>query len=123
MVSLQLELGKIYTVFCIKILETGAVFQLEDNSTEFIHISQLANHYVKYVENEVSVGVSYTAICVLYEKGNKLELSLKVNDESRKQHRASLDTLDAFYREQAKVDNNQDKSLKDKKKHRRRRRK
>lgn len=96
---MKLELNKVYSVCCIKLLATGAVFELSDKTTEFIHMSQLSEHSIRRPEDAVNVGVTYTAICIYSERAKKIELSLKVNDSMHMQTRGEFDSLDAFYRE------------------------
>lgn len=60
---MQLEVGRDYDVTVVKILPVGAVVELEDKSTELVHISNIANCYVRDVADFVSVGETYVATC------------------------------------------------------------
>lgn len=73
---MNLEIGKQYNVTVVKILAVGAVVELDDKSTELIHISNIADCYVSDVADFVSVGREYVATC---EEGVKkpIQLSLK----------------------------------------------
>lgn len=94
---MRLEEGKVYTVTCEKILFSGAVFELIDHTTQFIHISQLTNHFITKPEEAVNVGVTYTAQCIYSEKSDKLELTLRVKDSLNRQDLGDIDSVDVMY--------------------------
>lgn len=73
---MRLELGKKYMVTAVKCLPYGAVVELEDKSTKFIHISKLSDSFVSNVEDVIEVGSSYEATAVK-GKVHEVELSLK----------------------------------------------
>lgn len=83
---MNLELGKHYTVKVTEIIKVGAVVEVTRYHTELIHLSKIANDFVKNIEDYVAVGDTLDAECV---KGfNKLELSLKhLNLTNRNQAR------------------------------------
>lgn len=60
---MQLEIGSTYEVKVVKILPVGAVVEMEDGSTELVHISNIADCFVRDVAEFVSVGKYYTATC------------------------------------------------------------
>lgn len=60
---MNLEVGKQYNVTVIKTLPIGAVVKLEDESTELVHISNIADCYVADVADFVTVGQEYVATC------------------------------------------------------------
>lgn len=70
---MQLEVGKTYEVTVVKILPIGAVVEMEDGSTELVHISNIADCFVPDVADFVSVGKSYTATC---REGKKRPIEL-----------------------------------------------
>lgn len=73
---MNLEVGKQYNVTVVKILAVGAVVELEDKTTELIHISNIADCFIDDVAHFVSVGKEYVATC---EEGSKklIQLTLK----------------------------------------------
>ncbi len=60
---MKLEAGKTYEVKVIKIIPVGAVVKMEDNTTELVHISNIADCYVAEVADFVDVDKVYTATC------------------------------------------------------------
>lgn len=76
---MELQVGQIYQVRTIKLLNYGVIVKLSDNSTELIHISKLSDKFIRSVEEAVSVDKTYNAIGV---KGTKkpIELSLIIKE-------------------------------------------
>lgn len=70
---MQLEIGKTYKVTVVKTLPVGAVVKMEDNTTELVHISNIADCYVSNVSDFVQVGKTYFATC---EEGEKRPIQL-----------------------------------------------
>ena len=70
---MNLEVGKQYNVTVVKVLPIGAVVELEDKSTELVHISNIADCFVADVADFVTVGNNYVATC---EEGPKKPLQL-----------------------------------------------
>lgn len=60
----MLVFGEKYEVVVDKILPRGAIVKLSDNSTEFIHISNLSDDFVNSVSDVVSVGQSLITTCI-----------------------------------------------------------
>lgn len=56
-----------YQVEVVRIVKSGAIVKLEDDSTELIHISNLSNRFVAKIEDIVNVGDKLTA----YGKADK----------------------------------------------------
>lgn len=73
---MELQLDQLYTVKVLKTLPRGVIVELEDQSTELIHISQIADCFVKNVSDFVKQGEIYEAKGV---QGNArpIELSFK----------------------------------------------
>lgn len=69
--------GEKYQVTVESILPIGVVVRMPDNSTELIHISQIASCFVDSVENFVSVGEVYEAEVVEGQGKKPIQLSLK----------------------------------------------
>lgn len=74
--KMTLEIGSIYHVKVIKLLDKAIVVRLLDNSTELIHVSKIANAFVKAPEEYVSIDDEFDAVGV---KGQTkpVELSLR----------------------------------------------
>ena len=72
-----MKAGEKYQVKVESILPIGAVVRMPDNSTELIHISQIASCFVDSVENFVSVGETYEAEVVEGQGKKPIQLSLK----------------------------------------------
>lgn len=76
---MNLQIGLELNVTCIKILEKGCIVELEDQSTEFIHVSNISRSFVRYVEQFVTVGKQYIARCIS-GRARPIELQLVTND-------------------------------------------
>lgn len=85
---MNLEIGRNYEVTVIKILPVGAVVELEDSSTELVHISNIADCYIADVADFVSVGEKYVATC---EEGTKKPIQLSFRPLDLKSHRKPVD--------------------------------
>lgn len=70
---MQLEIGKTYEVTVVDTLPVGAVVEMEDGKTELVHISNIADCYVRNVADFVSIGQKYVATC---EEGLKRPIQL-----------------------------------------------
>ena len=74
-----LNIGEKYEVKPIKIIQSGVIVQLSDNSTELIHISNLTNKYVKHISdiyNMIDLDKIYVAQAIP-GRSRPIELSLK----------------------------------------------
>lgn len=73
---MELQIGKKYKVTVSKIIKVGAIVEMEDGSTELIHISNISNDYVANIEDFVTVGSAYEATCQA-GKTKSIELTLR----------------------------------------------
>ena len=87
---MELVIGNKYECKATKILPYGAVMEMEDGSTQLLHISNISYKYVSDVEDFIQVGKTYTVRAV---KG-KVEITLKEpkdhHEDRTKQPRASF---------------------------------
>lgn len=70
---MNLVIGQTYPATVVEILPFGAVVSLEDNSTELIHVSNIADCYITNISDFVGVGRTYLATAC---KGKKLDVEL-----------------------------------------------
>ena len=73
---MTLQPGATYNVTVVKILPYGAVVEMEDKSTQLVHISNISDKFVRDVADFVSVGRQYKVDCI-EGKVKPLELSMK----------------------------------------------
>lgn len=73
---MELQLGQKYQVRVIKIMPRFVIVELEDKSTQIIHVSKIANCFVKEISDFVSVDTMYEAEAV-EGTTHPIELSLK----------------------------------------------
>ena len=80
----DIEIGKIYEGVVVKIVEAGAFVSLCNGKCEgFVHISQLANHRIKQVEDVIKMSDSIKVKVIGFDRNNKPKLSYKlVNQET-----------------------------------------
>lgn len=73
----EAEVGKIYRGKVVKIMEFGAFVEILPNIDGLVHISQLAPHHVKRVEDEVREGEEILVKVLEIDKQGKIRLSRK----------------------------------------------
>lgn len=76
---MKLVPGTIYEGVAEQILPFGVVMKFEDNSTHLVHISNIADKYIKNIEDEVKIGMAYDMIAIV-GKTKPVELSMKESD-------------------------------------------
>lgn len=60
---MKLVPGNKYRVKVVDLVPVGAVVKMEDNTTELVHISNIADCYVRNVGEYVTIGQEYEATC------------------------------------------------------------
>ena len=69
------EIGEIYTGKVTRIMEFGAFVEIMPGKEGLVHISQLAEHHVDKVEDEVTVGDEVTVMLVEVDRMGRINLS------------------------------------------------
>ena len=77
----ELEIGKIYEGKVLKILDSGAFVELPGKDDGFIHISQLANYRVEFIDDILNEGDIIKVKLIGFDKNNKPKLSYKAVDQ------------------------------------------
>ena len=72
-----MEVGKIYEGKVVKITDFGAFVDLPGEVDGFLHISQLANYRVEFVDDILRIGDVIKVKVVGFDKNNKPKLSYK----------------------------------------------
>ena len=73
---MKLIVGQKYECKALEIKSYGAVMELPDGSTQLLHISNIADDYVKDVAHHITVGETYE-LTAIQGKVKAVELSLK----------------------------------------------
>ncbi|MBR2141273.1 MAG: polyribonucleotide nucleotidyltransferase [Rickettsiales bacterium] len=73
--------GKIYTGKVVKILDVGAFVQLSSNIDGFVHISELANYRVDFVDDILTEGQEIKVKIIGFDKKGKPKLSYREVDQ------------------------------------------
>lgn len=73
---MKLKLGEIYPATVIKFVRSGIIVKLPDKSSEFIHLSNISDQFVRNIADFVELGKCYQAQGVP-GKARDVELSLK----------------------------------------------
>lgn len=76
---MDFQIGNKYKVKVVKIIKVGAIVELEDGTTELIHLSNVSNQYVSRIDDFISVGDTYEATCQ-EGKTKPFELTLRPLD-------------------------------------------
>lgn len=77
----ELEIGKIYEGKVVKLVEFGAFVDLPGKVDGFVHISQLANYRVEFVDDIIHEGDTIKVKLIGFDKHNKPKLSYKAVDQ------------------------------------------
>lgn len=74
---MNIEIGNMYKGTCVHIDCKGAIFELEDQTTAYVHISKIANSFVKNIGDFIDIGDTYELECIESSiNGNGFEFSL-----------------------------------------------
>ena len=73
----EIEVGKIYTGKIVNITNFGAFMEVLPGKDGMIHISEMAEHRVKTVEDVVKKGQTVTAKCIGVDDRGRVKMSLK----------------------------------------------
>jgi polyribonucleotide nucleotidyltransferase len=71
------EVGKVYSGKVVKIMDFGAFVQILPGTDGLLHISQIAEHRVKKVEEVLSEGEEIMVKVIDIDKSGKIRLSRK----------------------------------------------
>lgn len=82
---MQLAVGTIAQGKVAKITNYGAFVDLEGGGTGMIHISEVANTYVKDINDHIKVGDSVSVKVVSINEQNKVSLSIKAMQPAQPQ--------------------------------------
>ena len=73
----DVEIGKIYEGKVVKIVDSGAFVDLPGKVDGFVHISQLANYRVDFVDDVLNEGDTIKVKVIGFDRNNKPKLSYK----------------------------------------------
>ncbi|MDI3516787.1 MAG: binding domain protein [Thermotogota bacterium] len=85
-----MEQGSIVTGKVVSIKKFGAFVKLDSGEEGFIHISNIADRYVRNVEDFLKVGQEVTAKVIGTTKDGKVDLSLLI-DQERSESKANFE--------------------------------
>ncbi len=71
------KLGNIYTGKVVRITDFGAFIEIMPKTDGMVHVSQLSDHPVRAVSDEVSLGQEVTVMVTAVDDGGKIRLSRK----------------------------------------------
>ena len=74
----------------------GAFVELEDKSTGLVHISEVADSYVKDINEHLSVGDEITVKVINVEKDGKIGLSIKKAKDKPARQVSSRERMESF---------------------------
>ena len=75
--STPVKLGNIYTGKVVRIADFGAFVEIAPKTDGMVHVSQLADHPVQSVYDEVSMGQEISVMVTAIDDGGKIRLSRK----------------------------------------------
>lgn len=81
-IIMQLEVGKIYEGKVTGITKFGAFVELEPGTTGMVHISEVANTFVKEIKDHLTEGQSVKVRVLKLEDGGKISLSIKKAEDN-----------------------------------------
>ncbi len=77
----EVEVGKVYEGTVVKIMDFGAFVRILGNTDGLVHISQIANHRVEKVSDELSEGQKVRVKVLEVDRQGKIRLSMKALQE------------------------------------------
>ena len=78
----EVEVGQIYTGKIVKILDFGAIAEIGPKKSGMIHISQIADHHVDKIEDELSMGQEVTVRVREIDSMRRINLTMKLDDRN-----------------------------------------
>ncbi|MFH1857050.1 MAG: polyribonucleotide nucleotidyltransferase [Candidatus Omnitrophota bacterium] len=79
----DVEIGKIYKGKVTRLMNFGAFVQVKGNKEGLVHVSELADHFVKNVTDEVEVGQELEVIVKEIDSQGRINLTRKGLDEKK----------------------------------------
>ena len=94
---MSVEVGSKLSGKVTRITNFGAFVELPDGSTGLVHISEVADRYVKDINEHLSVGDEVTVKVLNVEKNGKIGLSIKKANEknNRPQPRKRVESFES----------------------------
>ena len=90
------KIGEVYTGKVVKILPSGAFVAILPGQDGLVHISQLANEFVRSVEDVVSLGEEITVVVTGVDPSGRISLSrralLEGDEDAEGEHSGTTDT-------------------------------
>jgi polyribonucleotide nucleotidyltransferase len=81
-ITVEAEVGKIYTGKVVRIEDYGAFIEILPNIVGLLHISEIANYRIKSVRDALKMGQSVRVKVINIDEDNKIRLSKKVLEEN-----------------------------------------
>lgn len=79
----KFEVGKVVEGKVLRLKPFGAIVSLDENTQGLVHISQVANHFVQDINDELEVGKSVTVkITSIDEEKHRIALSIRAASPS-----------------------------------------
>ncbi len=84
-ITVEAEVGKIYTGKIVRIEDYGAFVEILPNLVGLLHISEISHHRVRNVRDELRIGQTIRVKVLAVDEDNKIKLSKRVleNDSCR----------------------------------------
>ena len=80
----EIEVGKLYWAKVKRIMNFGAFCQITPTKEGLVHVSELANHFVKDVESEVKIGDEFNVKVIGIDQQGRINLSKKQAEQGQK---------------------------------------
>lgn len=79
--------GEIYTGKVVKIMDFGAIVEILPKKSGMVHISQITDHHVNKVEDELSIGQEVTVKVKEIDNMGRINLTMRLHDENNRDGR------------------------------------
>jgi len=81
-ITVEVELGKVYTGKVVRLEEYGAFVEILPNIVGLLHISEVAHYRVRNIKDEITLGQTITVKVIdIDEENNRIRLSKKALEE------------------------------------------
>ena len=81
-ITVDAEVGKIYTGNVVRLEEYGAFVEILPNLVGLLHISEIAPHRIRNIRDVLKMGQTVRVKVMAIDESNKIKLSIKVLEDN-----------------------------------------
>jgi polyribonucleotide nucleotidyltransferase len=81
-ITVEAEVGKIYTGKVVRLEEYGAFIEILPNIVGLLHISEIAHHRIRNIRDVIKMGQTVRVKVMAIDEDNKIKLSKRVLEQN-----------------------------------------